>query len=431
MYKLYGALKIPGDKSVSHRALILSSMSIGKSEITNLLEADDIKATIQILRLLGIKIYKELDKWVVYGNGTNGYLQPKKDLNALNSGTTARTMIGAVSSNPINCRFVGDKSLSKRSMSRVTVYLEKLGAKFKLTKNNYLPLETLGTDTLIPEEITIEKPSAQIKTALIFAGLNINGKFSIREKVLTRDHTEKLLKYLNVKHTIIRGKDRSNLIKLKGPYEIYSKNIKVAGDPSSAAFFIVGALITPGSKITLKNVMLNPTRIEYIKILKKMDGKISVKKTGNISGEQCGNISVSYSKLKGVNINKSLSPFLIDEYPILSIAASCANGETKMNGVSELRHKESDRIKSIVLNLKKVGVKAKSIKDNIHITGSQSLNKKKCKIKTYGDHRIACSFMILALLNRKIEIDNEKCVSISYPKFKKDLKGLQKNRFPK
>ncbi len=426
MHKLFGTINIPGDKSVSHRALILSSMSIGKSEITNLLEADDIKATIQILKLLGIKIYKESGKWIVYGNGTNGFLQPKKDLDALNSGTTARTMIGAVSSNPIKCRFVGDKSLSKRSMSRVTVYLEKLGARFKLSKNDFLPLETFGTNELIPEEITIKKPSAQIKTALIFAGLNINGQLSIREKVLTRNHTEKLLKYLKVNHKIIRGKDGSNLIKLKGPYEIYSKNIKVAGDPSSAAFFIVGALITPKSKITIKNVMLNPTRIEFIKILKKMGGNISIKKTGNVSGEKCGNISVSYSRLKGININKSLSPFLIDEYPILSIAASCATGETKMYGVSELRHKESNRIKSIVLNLRKVGVKAQNIRDNIHITGSPIINKKNCEIKTYGDHRIACSFMILALLNKNIEIDDEKCVSISYPKFKKDLKSLLK-----
>ena len=149
MHKLFGTLNIPGDKSVSHRALILSSMSIGKSEITNLLEADDIKATIQILKLLGITIHNKLGKWIVYGNGTNGFLQPKKDLNALNSGTTARTMIGAVSSNPINCRFIGDKSLSKRSMSRVTVYLEKLGARFKITKNDYLPLQTFGTDKLL------------------------------------------------------------------------------------------------------------------------------------------------------------------------------------------------------------------------------------------------------------------------------------------
>ncbi len=426
MYKLYGRLNIPGDKSVSHRALILASMSIGKSEITNLLEADDIKATINILKLLGIKIFRKSGKWIVYGNGTNGFLQPKRDLNALNSGTTARTMLGAVSSNPINCRFIGDKSLSKRSMSRVTVYLEKLGARFKLTKKDYLPLETFGTEKLIPEKITIEKPSAQIKTALIFAGLNICGKFSIRERVVTRDHTENLLKYLKVKHKMIRGKDGSSIIELKGPYEIYSKNIKVAGDPSSAAFFIVGALIIPGSKITLKNVMLNPTRIEYINVLKKMGGSISIKKTSKISGEQCGNISVRYSKLTAVKIDKSLTPFLIDEYPILSIAASYAVGNTKMEGLGELRHKESNRIKSIVSNLKKVGVKAHNIGDSIHITGSPTLNTRECKIKSYGDHRIACAFMILALLNKNIIIDNEKCISVSYPKFKKDLKSLLK-----
>tara|TARA_Y100000591_G_scaffold332255_1_gene368916 strand:- start:2397 stop:3605 length:1209 start_codon:yes stop_codon:yes gene_type:complete len=401
-------------------------MSVGKSEITNLLESDDIKATIKILKLLGIKIFKSSNKWIVYGNGTNGFLQPEEDLNALNSGTTARTMIGAVSSNPIKCRFIGDSSLSKRPMSRITKYLEKLGARFKLTKNDYLPLEVVGTDKLTPQEITIEKPSAQIKTALIFAGLNMNGKFLIREKVATRDHTERLLKYLNVRIKNIKEKNGSNLIEMRGPYEIYAKNMKVAGDPSSAAFFIVGALITPRSKVTLKNVMLNPTRIEYIKVLKKMGANISIKKTGKISGEQCGNISVRYSKLKAVNIEKSLSPFLIDEYPILSIAASCAIGETKMSGLGELRHKESDRIVSIVSNLKKAGVKARNVKESIFITGSPELNTKKCKIKSYGDHRIACSFMVLSLLNKNIKVDNEACVSISYPNFKRDLKGLLK-----
>ena len=426
MHKLYGTLNIPGCKSTSHRQIILASMSVGKSEITNLLESDDIKATIKILKLLGIKIFKSSNKWIVYGNGTNGFLQPEEDLNALNSGTTARTMIGAVSSNPIKCRFIGDSSLSKRPMSRITKYLEKLGARFKLTKNDYLPLEVVGTDKLTPQEITIEKPSAQIKTALIFAGLNMNGKFLIREKVATRDHTERLLKYLNVRIKNIKEKNGSNLIEMRGPYEIYAKNMKVAGDPSSAAFFIVGALITPRSKVTLKNVMLNPTRIEYIKVLKKMGANISIKKTGKISGEQCGNISVRYSKLKAVNIEKSLSPFLIDEYPILSIAASCAIGETKMSGLGELRHKESDRIVSIVSNLKKAGVKARNVKESIFITGSPELNTKKCKIKSYGDHRIACSFMVLSLLNKNIKVDNEACVSISYPNFKRDLKSLLK-----
>ena len=268
MYKLYGSLKIPGDKSISHRALIMSSMSIGRSEIINLLEADDIKSTIRILKQLGIIIEKKGNRWIVFGNGTNGFMQPKKILNAQNSGTTARTLIGAVSSNPIKCTFKGDKSLSKRSMSRVTNYLEQLGAKIKLTNKDFLPLAIEGNQNLIPQKIIIEKPSAQIKTSLIFAGLGLKGKLTIIEKVKTRDHTEKLLTYLNIKHKKINYSNGFNSIELNGPYEITSKNLQVAGDPSSAAFFVVGALITPKSNIVLENVLLNPTRIAYIKVLK-------------------------------------------------------------------------------------------------------------------------------------------------------------------
>ncbi len=424
MHKLYGSLKIPGDKSISHRALIMSSMSVGRSEIINLLEADDIKSTIRILKLLGIKIVKKGNKWIVFGNGSNGFIQPKKILNAQNSGTTARTMIGAVSSNPISCTFNGDKSLNKRSMSRVTIYLEQLGAKIKLTNKDFLPLVIEGNQNLIPQKIVIEKPSAQIKTSLIFAGLNIKGKLTIIEKVKTRDHTEKLLNYLNIKHKQRNYKNGFNSIELNGPYEITAKNLQIAGDPSSAAFFVVGALITPKSNIVLKNVLLNPTRIAYIKVLKKMGGNIKIKKTKKMSGEDCGSIYVKYSNLKGVKINKSLSPLLIDEYPILSVAACCAKGDTIMEGLDELRHKESDRIESIVYNLTKLGFKVKSIGESIHIRGNKNITDKICKIKTFHDHRIACSFMILKILNNKIKIDNEKCVSISYPKFKKDLNKL-------
>ena len=427
MHKLYGSLKIPGDKSISHRALIMSSMSLGKSEIINLLEADDIKSTIRILKQLGIKILKKGDKWFVFGNGTNGFMQPKKILNAQNSGTSARTLIGAVSSNPISCTFTGDKSLNKRSMSRVTIYLEKLGAKIKLTNKDFLPLVIDGNQNLIPQKIVIEKPSAQIKTSLIFAGLNMKGKLTIIEKVKTRDHTEKLLTYLNIKHKKRIYKNGSHSIELNGPYEITSKNIQVAGDPSSAAFFVVGALITPNSNIVLENVLLNPTRIAYIKVLKKMGGNIKIKKTKKISGEDCGSIHVKYSKLRGIKIKKSLSPLLIDEYPILSIAACFAKGNTVMEGLDELRHKESDRVNSIVSNLKRVGVKVSNTKDKIMISGNDEILKKKCFIKSYNDHRISCAFMVLNLLHgNKLEIDNEKCVSVSYPDFKRDLNKLKK-----
>jgi len=247
--KFKGSLKISGDKSVSHRALILSAMAIGKTKITNLLESDDVMRTLKILKELGIKIIKEKDCWIVYGNGTDGFMEPNKYLNCGNSGTTARLMLGAVSSNPITCNFIGDSSLSKRSMSRVTDHLENMGAVIHLSKNDYLPVFISGSDKLLPMNHNIQKASAQIKSALILAALNIHGKTKIIENISTRDHTERLLRFLDVDFKIKKLKNNSKQIELNGPYEIKSRNIVVAGDPSSASFFIVGALILPKSKI--------------------------------------------------------------------------------------------------------------------------------------------------------------------------------------
>ena len=425
MLKFSGSLKVSGDKSISHRALILSAMSIGKTKISNLLESDDVLRTLEILKELGIKIIKERDEWIVYGNGTNGFLEPRKYLDCGNSGTTARLMVGAVSSNPINCNFIGDDSLSKRSMSRVTEHLEKIGAIIHLTKKDFLPLLITGSDRLLPINHNIKKPSAQIKSALILAALNIHGKTKIIESIPTRDHTERLLKFLKANIKIKKLKNKNIEIELNGPYEIRSKNIKVAGDPSSASFFIVGALILPKSNITLKNIMINPSRNEFLKVLKNMGAKIKVQKTKKISGEQVGNITVKYSKLKGITIPPSKSAFLIDEYPILAVAASQAKGKTVMNGLSELRHKESDRIKSIVSNFKKLGIRINEINNNLSIYGRKLKIEKQIKIKTFNDHRIAMSFSILNLLcDRKLKIDNIKCINISYPEFKNHLNKL-------
>jgi 3-phosphoshikimate 1-carboxyvinyltransferase len=428
--KLVGSINISGDKSISHRALIISAMSIGKTRITNLLESDDVMRTLKILRELGVKIIKDGDYWLVYGNGTNGFVEPDKPLNCGNSGTTARLMIGAVSSNPINCSFIGDNSLSKRSMSRVTKYLEKIGAVVQLTKKDYLPLFISGNDKLLPMTHKIQKASAQIKSALILAALNIHGRTKIIEKTPTRDHTERLLKFLNVNFHIKKIKNKSNQIELNGPCEIKSKNIEVAGDPSSASFFIVGALIIPKSKITLKNVMLNPSRTAFLKVLKSMGGKLKIKKTKKVCGEEVGNITVEYSNLKGVNIPSSQSAFLIDEYPILSIAASQAFGKTTMRGLDELRHKESDRINSIIYNLKKVGIDIYEKNNNLFIHGNKIKVKKNTQIKSFNDHRIAMSFSILnVLFQNKLKIDNKKCISISYPDFQKHLNYLSKKTY--
>ena len=423
--KLKGSIKIVGDKSISHRALILSAMSIGKSEIFNILESEDVTATANVLKKLGIKIRKLSDKWVIYGNGTNGFFQPNQALDCGNSGTTARLMLGAVSTNPIYCTFIGDESLTKRPMSRVTDYLKKIGCDVSLTNNKHFPLTIKGSQINLPLTHKITKPSAQIKSAIILAALNIDGETSIIEPKTTRDHTELLLKYLNVKYRKQKIPSGGQKIIFNGPYEIRAKNINVAGDPSSSAFWVVGALITPNSKIKLLNVSLNKTRIAYIQILKKMGGKIKIKKLKKISGEIVGSIQVEYSKLKGINIPAKLSPYLIDEYPILSIAAAVAKGKTKMQGLTELKYKESNRIKSINENLKKCGIDSQVNKDNITINGSQKILSSNKKIKTYGDHRIAMSFSILSLITKNpLQIDNEECIKISYPNFKKDLNKL-------
>ena len=425
MLKLKGSIKISGDKSISHRALIFAALSTGKTKITNLLESNDVMSTLEILRNLGITIKKEGNKWIVFGNGTSGFIEPNKSLDCGNSGTTARLMIGAVASNPIKCTFIGDKSLSKRSMSRVTCYLEEIGSQINITKNDYLPLMIEGNDNLLPINHEVLKPSAQIKSALILAALNITGKSTITEKVATRDHTENMMKYLKIKFKTSKLNNGGKKIELNGPYEIKSRNMNVASDPSSAAFFIVAALILPGSKIELKNIALNPTRIAFIQVLKNMGGKIRIKKTKHFSGEDVGDIYVQYSILKGVSIKSSQAPMLIDEYPIISIAATQAKGKTTMKGLSELRHKESDRVKSIVLNLKKLGFDVINKGENIYIKYKKVVISNIKEVKTYGDHRIAMSFSILKLIyGKKIKIDDPSCISISYPEFNNHLKKL-------
>ena len=429
MRKFKGSIKVSGDKSISHRALILSSMAVGKTKISNLLESQDVMSTIKVLRELGIIIRKNTKDWFVYGNGTGGFCQPKKELDCGNSGTTARLLIGAVSSNQINCTFVGDKSLSKRPMSRITNYLRNMGANVNLTNKNYLPLMIYGDGNLLPMQHVMDKASAQVKSGLMLAALNTFGKTKIIEPRQTRDHTERLMKFLNLKLKVNKLKKGETIIELNGPYEIKSKNISVVGDPSSASFFLVGALITPSSKIKIKDVSLNKTRIVFVDILKKMGGKIKIEKKGEVCGEKIGNITAEYSQLKGINIESSLSPLLIDEYPIISIAASQAKGKTIMNGISELRYKESDRAKSIISNFKNLGINTILKKDKITIFGKALTLKKSKKIKSYGDHRIAMSFAILNVLyENKLKIDDTECISISYPKFYNHLKMLTEKK---
>ena len=427
-YKLKGSIHISGDKSISHRSLILGAMSIGRTEIYNLLESKDIMSTVQILRKLGVTIKQNNDTWSVNGVGTGGFKQPNQILDAGNSGTTSRLMFGAVATNPIRTTFTGDKSLSSRPMSRVTDLLRNIGTKVKLKNGDYLPVTIEGSQNCLPLKHLITKPSAQIKSSLMLAAINISGQTYIIEKQATRDHTEILFKYLGVNFKKKKYLDGKIQLIINGPAEIKAKQIHVASDPSSAAFFTVGALITPGSNIEIKNVCLNKTRIAYIKILQKMGGNIKVNKIGKLSGETIGNIKVKYSKLKSIRIKKKLAPYLIDEYPILAIAASQAKGVTKMEGLTELRFKESDRLKSIHENLLASGIDSSINNDNLIIYGSKKKLAGNNKINSYHDHRIAMAFSILNIICEKpLIINNLRCIAISYPKFNEDLNNLLTN----
>ena len=427
-YKLKGSLNISGDKSISHRSIIMGAMSVGETKIYNLLESKDILSTVSIIRKLGVKVKKKKSIWVVNGVGTGAFKQPNQVLDAGNSGTTSRLMFGAVATNPILCSFTGDLSLSSRPMLRVTEFLKDIGAKTTLTKGNYLPLSIEGNLNSLPLKHIITKPSAQIKSSIMLAALNISGQTTIIENQPTRDHTEILFKYLKINFKKEKFKNGKTKLKIMGPAEFKAKNISVASDPSSAAFFTVGALIIPGSNIEIKNVCLNKTRIAYIKILKKMGGNIQIKKTGKMSGETVGNIKVKYSKLKSIVISKKLAPYLIDEYPILAVAASQAKGTTVMKGLDELRFKESDRLRSIHDNLLCSGIDSNIVKDDLIISGSTSIIPGGNKIDSFHDHRIAMSFSILNLICKKpLKINNIKCIDISYPKFNQDLKSILLN----
>jgi|TARA_B110000858_G_scaffold125230_1_gene142747 3-phosphoshikimate 1-carboxyvinyltransferase len=310
-------------------------------------------------------------------------------------------------------------------MKRVTDFLQDIGAIVKLTKRNYLPLSIDGNINSLPLKHVITKPSAQIKSSIMLAALNISGQTTIVENQATRDHTEILFKYLGINFKKEKYKNGKTKLKIFGPAEIKAKNIYVASDPSSAAFFTVAALITPGSNIEIKDVCLNKTRIAYIEILKKMGGKITIKKNGKISGETVGNIKVSYSKLKPIVIPKKKAPYLIDEYPILAIAASQAKGTTVMKGLAELRVKESDRLRSIHENLLNSGISTSIVKDDLIIKGSINKIAGGNKINSFHDHRIAMSFSILNLISEKpLKINNLRCIDISYPKFNEDLKSI-------
>ena len=426
--KFVGTINIPGDKSISHRALIIGSQATGIVKVSNLLESADVFSTMNALRKFGVHIIKRGKDYHVYGLVVGGLREYNSTINCGNSGTTARLMMGLLSTYPITINFIGDKSLSKRPMARVINLLKEFGANALPENKNTMPFKFLGSYVGLQNDQKLNVPSAQLKSAWCLAALNTKGISTLEERFETRDHTEIMLKYLNANIKVKKLKNKK-IISIFGKTPIDAKDISVPGDISSAAFMIILALISKNSKVTIKNVLLNPTRTGILDVLKKMKAKIKIKNKKTVCGEIVGDIEAKSSNLKATTVPEKMAPRLIDEYPILFIAACFAKGTSNFKGIEELRVKESDRIKSMEDGLKPLGVKVSSTKSSVKITGTNSFKlNKKIKIDAKGDHRIAMSFYVLSqVLNKSFKIKDFNYVKTSFPSFTKTINKLKKN----
>ena len=426
--KFIGTINIPGDKSISHRALIIGSQATGIVKVSNLLESADVFSTMNALRKFGVHITKRGKDYHVYGLVVGGLREYNGTINCGNSGTTARLMMGLLSTYPITINFIGDKSLSKRPMARVINLLREFGANALPENKNTMPFKFLGSYIGLQNDQKLNVPSAQLKSAWCLAALNTKGISTLEERFETRDHTEIMLKYLNANIKVKKSKNKK-IISIFGKTPIDAKDISVPGDISSAAFMIILALISKNSTVTIKNVLLNPTRTGILDVLKKMKAKITIKNKKTICGEVVGDIEARSSNLKATVVPEKMAPRLIDEYPILFIAACFAKGTSNFKGIEELRVKESDRIKSMEDGLKPLGVKISSTKNSAKITGTNSFKlNKQIKIDAKGDHRIAMSFYVLSqVLNKSFKIKDFNYVKTSFPSFTKTINQLKKN----
>ncbi len=416
--RLRGTVTIAGDKSISHRALILGALAIGKTTIRGLLEADDILATARALQNLGTDIRRiDAGVWDIYGVGVGNFRASDTPLDLGNSGTGCRLLMGAVASSPINVTFSGDASLSRRPMARILNPLKDMGVHAPLTDKDTLPLTLTGLSPVLPLTYISPIASAQVKSAILLAGLGALGETSVSEAHPSRDHTERMLRLFGVQVTEAKNA-KGTTIAINGEAQLTACDIDVPGDPSSAAFLIVAALLVPGSHITIQNVMLNPHRDGLIHALRAMGGHIEVNNQRHAAGETVADLTVCHSPLQGIELDGTYVPAMIDEYPILSIAAAYAHGDSYFSGLSELRVKESDRLHAIAEGLQKNGVQVKTEQDALFIKGMGGIIPGGGHITTYHDHRIAMSFLIAGLVaQNEIYIDDAAMIATSFPDF--------------
>ncbi len=415
---LTGAITVPGDKSISHRALMIGALAVGETTITGLLEGEDVLATAAAMRQLGARIEPQDNTWQVYGRGIGGLIEPANVLDLGNSGTAARLLMGVLASHDISVTLTGDDSLSSRPMERVMGPLRNIGAEFVARTGGKLPVTITGTGMALPGDETLKVASAQVKSAILLAGLNAQGNTIVVEPQPSRDHTEKMLAYFGADISVEEREGGARQITLVGQPEIIGQKIIVPGDISSAAFLIVAALITPGSDLTIENVGINPLRAGVLESLQDMGAEIEILNERDAAGELIADIHVCASALTGATIPASRAPSQIDEYPILAVAAACADGTSVFEGVGELRVKESDRLEAMTSGLKDCGVETEATEDSLTIHGAGTAPMGGVTISSRLDHRIAMSYLVLGMASQEpVSVDDGGPIETSFPGF--------------
>ncbi len=422
---LKGRIRVPGDKSISHRSLMFGAVTLGETRISGLLEAEDVLGTAEAMRTLGATVMRTgTGTWTVTGLGVGGLLEPAKVLDFGNAGTGSRLTMGLVGGHHIAATFVGDASLSRRPMGRILDPLRRMGVDVIARAGDRIPLTLKGPETLVPITYRVPMPSAQVKSAVLLAGLNAPGVTTVIEPVATRDHTERMLEGFGADIAIEISADGVRTIRLQGRPEFKPQEVTVPGDPSSASFAIVAGLIVPGSDLTVENVLLNPLRTGLFTTLLEMGADLKIENERVSGGERIGDVHVKYSELRGVTVLAERAPSMIDEYPILSVAASFAHGETVMLGLEELRVKESDRLSAVAHGLSVNGVPNREGEASLTVTGgAQGLGGG--LVPTHLDHRIAMSFLILGMAGSEpVTVDDTDTIATSFPNFLDLMRGL-------
>ncbi|HSJ78761.1 MAG TPA: 3-phosphoshikimate 1-carboxyvinyltransferase [Erythrobacter sp.] len=419
---LTGTISVPGDKSISHRALMFAGLAVGRSRITGLLEGEDVLATAAAMRAFGAQIERTTyGDWMVHGAGLGSLLAPKQALDMGNSGTSTRLLMGLVASHAITTTFIGDASLSGRPMNRVIDPLSQMGASIEASSGGTLPLMLRGASPAVPITYHLPVASAQVKSAVLLAGLNTPGITRVIEPVPTRDHTERMLTGFGAKLEV--GEENGErIISIHGEADLKPMDVTVPGDPSSAAFFMVAASIVPGSDLTIMNVGLNPTRAGLLQVLRQMGADITEVNPREVGGEPVADLRVRHAPLTGIDVDPAIAPAMIDEFPVLFVAAALASGITRTTGLDELRVKESDRLAAMAAALMLAGARVVEHQDGLTIegTGGEPLpgTPDGASVATRLDHRIAMSMGVAGLVSRAgVSVDDTSPINTSFPTF--------------